>query len=62
MTDPGIPQLDISDELIAERRGEGPMPPDMWLGGLATAIDTFSLWIGRAVCLLLIPMLASMVY
>lgn len=62
MTDPGIPQLDISDELIAERRGEGPMPPDMWLGGLATAIDTFSLWVGRLVCLLLIPMLASMVY
>ncbi len=62
MTDPGIPQLDISDELIAERRGDGPMPPDMWLGGLATAIDTFSLWVGRLVCLLLIPMLASMVY
>ena len=62
MTDPDIPDLDISDELIAERRGEGPMPPDMWLGGLATAIDTFSLWVGRLVCLLLIPMLASMVY
>ncbi len=63
MTGPDVPeQLDITDELIAERRGDGPMPPDMWLGGLATAIDTFSLWIGRAVCLLLIPMLASMVY
>ena len=62
MTDPDIPDLDISDELIAARRGDGPMPPDMWLGGLATAIDTFSLWVGRLVCLLLIPMLASMVY
>ena len=62
MTDPDIPRLDISDELIAERRGDGPMPPDMWLGGLATFIDTFSLWVGRLVCLLLIPMLASMVY
>jgi TRAP-type mannitol/chloroaromatic compound transport system permease small subunit len=63
MTGPDVPeQLDITDELIAERRGDGPMPPDMWLGGLATAIDTFSLWTGRVVCLLLIPMLASMVY
>ncbi len=62
MTDPDIPELDISDELIAERRGDGPMPPDMWLGGLATFIDTFSLWVGRLVCLLLIPMMASMVY
>ena len=62
MTDPDIPDLDISDELIAARRGDKQMPPDMWLGGLATAIDTFSLWVGRLVCLLLIPMLASMVY
>ena len=62
MSEPDIPNLDVSDELIAERRGDRPMPPDMWLGGLATAIDVFSLWTGRFVCLLLIPMLASMVY
>ena len=62
MTVPESPDLDTTDELIAERRGDGPMPPDMWLGGLATAIDIFSLWVGRLVCLLLVPMLASMVY
>ncbi len=65
MTDPDIPQLDISDELIAERRSDTRrLPPDMepWMRSVIVAIDTFSLWVGRAVCLLLIPMLVSMVY
>ncbi len=65
MTDPDIPQLDVSDELIAERRSDfHQLPPDMepWMQSVIVAIDTFSLWVGRAVCLLLIPMLVSMVY
>ena len=65
MTDPEIPQLDVSDELIAERRSDSHrLPPDMepWMRSAIIAIDTFSLWVGRLVCLLLIPMLASMVY
>lgn len=65
MTDPDIPQLDISDELIAERRSDSHhLPPDMepWMRSAIIAIDTFSLWVGRLVCLLLIPMLVSMVY
>ncbi len=65
MTDPDIPQLDVSDELIAERRGDlRRLPPDMepWMRSVIVAIDTSSLWVGRAVCLLLIPMLFSMVY
>lgn len=65
MTDPDIPQLDISDELIAERRSDAQhLPPDMepWMRSVIIAIDTFSLWVGRLVCLLLIPMLVSMVY
>ncbi len=65
MTEPDIPELDISDELIAERRSDSRrLPPDMepWMRWVIIAIDTFSLWVGRAVCLLLIPMLVSMVY
>jgi TRAP-type mannitol/chloroaromatic compound transport system permease small subunit len=65
MTDPDIPQLDVSDELIAERRSDSRrLPPDMepWMRSVIIVIDTFSLWVGRAVCLLLIPMLFSMVY
>lgn len=65
MTVPDNPELDISDELIAERRSDShQLPPDMepWMRGAITVIDTFSLWVGRLVCLLLIPMLASMVY
>ncbi len=65
MTEPDIPQLDISDELIAERRSDSQhLPPDMepWMRSVIITIDTFSLWVGRLVCLLLIPMLVSMVY
>ena len=65
MADPDTPELDISDELIAERRSDSrQLPPDMepWMRSVIIAIDTFSLWVGRLVCLLLIPMLASMVY
>lgn len=61
MSDPDIPKLDVTDEMIAERRGEGPMPPDMWLGGVADAIDLFNLWVGRITCLLLIPMMTVVI-
>ena len=57
--------LDLSDELIAERRGEpGDLPPDMapWMRTAITAIDMTMLWSGRLVCLLLIPLLIAMVY
>jgi len=59
-------ELDITDELIAERRGDGSgkMPDDMspWMAKIITVIDTFSLWCGRIVCLLVIPLIFSMVY
>ncbi len=59
-------ELDISDELIAERRGDGSgrLPDDMapWMATVITYIDTFSLWTGRVVCLLTIPLIFSMVY
>ena len=59
-------QLDISDELIAERRAKAPgdLPADMprWMARPITWIDTFSLWTGRIVCWLTIPLFAAMVY
>jgi hypothetical protein len=43
-------KLDISDEMIAERRGgSGPMPKSMpkWMASTITKIDLFSKWIGK---------------
>ena len=63
--DPEISELDITDELIAERRaGGGEMPPDMpaWMAAAIVNIDRFSCWIGRVVCWLLVPMCLAMVY
>jgi TRAP-type mannitol/chloroaromatic compound transport system permease small subunit len=57
--------LDLSDELIAERRGDsGQLPPDMapWMRRAITVIDVAMKWSGRVVCLLLIPLLFAMVY
>ncbi len=57
---------DVTDELIAERRSGdlSNLPSDMslWMAFLIRWIDTFSLWVGRAVCLLTIPLFAVMVY
>jgi TRAP-type mannitol/chloroaromatic compound transport system permease small subunit len=63
---PKIEDLDITDELIAERR-HGPIevrPDDMpsWVYKTITRIDLFSLWIGRIVCLLTLPLCFVMVY
>ncbi len=59
-------KLDITDELIAERRGDpsGNLPEDMpvWMGKTITKIDRFSLWIGRIVCWLTIPLFGAMVF
>ena len=48
-TPPG--ELDITDELIAERRGDpsGKMPDDMprWMARTITGIDRFSLIVGN---------------
>jgi len=57
---------DTVDELIAERRSGAPgqLPADMppWMARTITWIDRFSLWIGRLVCLLVIPLICAMVY
>ncbi|MXZ80398.1 MAG: TRAP transporter small permease subunit [Gammaproteobacteria bacterium] len=63
--DPDPSELDITDELIAERRSSGDeMPPDMpgWMAGAIVRIDRFSHWVGRIVCWMLVPMCLAMVY
>ena len=58
--------LEVADELIAERRSTAPgeLPEDMqpWMAKTITIIDTFSLWIGKSVCWLLVPLCFAMVY
>ena len=58
-------KLDISDEMIAERRGgSGKMPSDMplWMALTITKIDLFSKWVGNIVCWITIPLIFGMVY
>ena len=58
-------KLDISDEMIAERRGgSGPMPSDMpkWMASTITKIDLANKWIGNVVCWIVIPLTFTMVY
>jgi hypothetical protein len=59
--------LEIADELIAERRSAAPgekLPDDMqpWMAKTITFIDTASLWIGKIVCWFLLPLCLAMVY
>jgi len=64
--DTDIGELDITDELIAERRAEQPgeTPEDMtwWQRPITGFIDVLNLWAGRILCLLLIPLLFAMVF
>ena len=58
-------KLDISDEMIAERRGgSGKMPEDMptWMSKTIVGIDRFSKLIGNIVCWITIPLILGMVY
>jgi TRAP-type mannitol/chloroaromatic compound transport system permease small subunit len=58
-------KLDISDEMIAERRGgSGLMPKDMpkWMALTITKIDLANKWIGNVVCWIVIPLTFTMVY
>ncbi len=59
-------ELEITDELIAERRAEEPgqTPETMtpWQKPIVAFIDVLNLWVGRVTCLLLVPIIFSMVY
>lgn len=57
--------LEIADELIAERRSAlpGQLPDDMpkWQAATISFIDSFSAWVGKIVSWLLIPLCLAMV-
>ena len=58
-------KLDISDEMIAERReGPGKMPDDMplWMANTITSIDKFSKRVGSIVCWILMPLILSLIH
>ena len=59
-------KLEIADELIAERRSASPgeLPGDMtaWMATTISRIDRMSLWVGRTVCWMLVPLCVAMVY
>ena len=63
---PDEPKLDITDELIAERRSGEPWhtPDDMrpWMRKAILVFDVTNLWVGRVTCLLLLPVMFAMVY
>ena len=58
-------KIDISDEMIAERRGDsGKMPEDMslWMAKTIVRIDKFSKLTGNIVCWITMPLILGMVY
>ena len=59
-------ELDITDELIAERRSgpPGETPDDMtpWMRPIIRVIELLNLWVGRLTCLLVLPIIAVMVW
>jgi tripartite ATP-independent transporter DctM subunit len=59
-------ELDITDELIAERSTHRPgeTPEDMtpWMRPIVGNIDIVNLWVGRICCLLLLPVMGAMVF
>ena len=58
-------KLDISDEMIAERRGgSGKMPKNMpkWMASSIINIDLMNKWIGNVVCWITIPLIFAMAY
>ena len=58
-------KLDISDEMIAERRGGSEKMPDdmpLWMAKSIINIDKFSKWVGNVVCWILMPLIFAMTY
>jgi len=64
--EPSTDELDITDELIAERRSGAPgdTPEDMHplARRIVGNIDIMSHWVGKITCLLLLPVIFSMIY
>ncbi len=61
-----LKDLNTTDELLAESRSgrPGETPPDMagWMRHAVLWADVANLWVGRAACLLLLPVVFAMVY
>lgn len=59
-------ELEIADELIAERRtekpGETPESMTPWQRPITAFIDVLNLWAGRLTCLLIVPLMIVMVF
>ena len=59
-------EKNLADEMIAGRRPDshGHLPDDMprWMSTAIVGIDTFSLWVGRAIAWLTLPLIVAMVY
>lgn len=57
---------DLTDEMIAGRRPDthDHLPEDMprWMSTTIVAIDTFSLWVGRVVAWMTMPLMLAMIY
>ena len=51
-------------ELAGQRPDPHGLPRDMpvWMARLIVAIDTFSIWVGKAVAWLTVPLMLSMAY
>ena len=56
----------LTDEMIAGRRPDSHdhLPKDMprWMSTTIVAIDTFSLWVGRVVAWMTLPLMGAMIY
>ena len=61
--DPNPDDLEIADELIAERRAEAPgeTPEDMtaWQRPITAVIDVVNYRVGQIIALLLVPLIAG---
>ena len=64
--EPNIADLEVADELIAERRSGAPgeTPEDMHplARKVVGNIDIINNWVGRITCVLLVPVIIAMVY
>ena len=67
MADEQVPEdLEIADELIAERRterpGETPVGMTSWQKPITAYIDLLNDFVGKALCLLMVPLIGVVVF
>ena len=63
-TGPSAGTPDLIDPSLAEKRNISKLPDDMppWMAAIITVIDGFSMWVGKIVGWLVLPIMFSMVY